>query len=126
MFARSLMPGLGKMLVAAAPATAMRNQNALSRLVEIGESFGCFAIEDHRAHGNLQNHVGAGMARAIGAFAVASTIGLELTIVAISKQRVVVWICFEINAASVAAIAGLHKNLGFINEHGELFSIALL
>ena len=82
----------------------------------------------------------AGMAGAVRAFAVASAIGLEFAIVAVAQKRVVVRIRFEINAAAVAAVAarraaarnvffaaerdaavaavaGLHENFGFVNEH---------
>src|SRR5712692_7241224 len=96
-------------------------------------------VERQRADGNLQNHVLTGMPSAVRAFAVAATIGLEFTIVAVAKQCVVVRIGFEIDAAAmpavaagrtaarhvffapegnaaVTAVAGLHQYFGFINE----------
>jgi hypothetical protein len=89
---------------------------------------------------NLQDHVSAGMAGAVGAFAMAAAIGLEFAIVTVAEQCVVVNVGFEIDAAamaavaaggtatgyvffapeshtSIAAIAGLHEYFGFINEH---------
>jgi hypothetical protein len=42
-------------------------------------------VEHQRADGNLQDHVLAGMAGAVGAFAVAAAIGLEFAIVAVAE-----------------------------------------
>src|SRR5215470_9130667 len=104
-FARRLMPGLGEMLIASSTASAVRNKNALAGRSEVGESLARLAIVDHRADGNLQNHVNAGMAGAIRTFAVAATVGFEFAIVAIAQQRVVVGIGLEIDAAAIAAVA---------------------
>src|SRR6267378_8496463 len=139
MFARCLVPGLGKVLIAASAAATVGDQYALAGGGEIGYGR-ALVVEHQRADGNLQDHVRAGMAGAVGAFAVAAAIGLEFAVVPVAEQRVVVWIGFEINAAAmaavaaggtaaghvffapegyaaVAAVAGLHEYFGFINEH---------
>src|SRR6266478_1264638 len=139
MFARSLMPGLGKVLVAPPTATSVCDQHTLACGGEIGDGR-ALLVERQRADGNLQDHVLTGMPGAVRAFAVAAAIGLEFAIVAVTKQGVVVGIGFEIDAAAmaavpaggaaaryvffapkgdaaVAAVAGLHQYFGFINEH---------
>src|SRR5690242_21789649 len=139
MFARSLVPRLGEVLIAPPAAATMCDQHALARGSEIGDSR-ALIVEDQRADGNLQNHVRAGMTSAVRAFPVAAAIGFELAIVAVPQQRVVVRVRFEIDAAAmsavaagrtaarhvfftpegdaaVAAIAGFHEYFGFINEH---------
>ena len=140
--ARSLMPGLGKMLVAAPAASAMRDENALPGFGKVCEGFAGIPIKDQRADGNLQNHVFAGMARAVGAFAVAAAFGFEFAVVAIAQEGIVVRIGFNIDAAAmtavaargsparnefftakrdtaIAAVAGLYENFSFVNEQGE-------
>ena len=139
-FARGLVPGLGEMLIAAPAASAVRNENALAGRGEVGEGFIRFAVVYHRADGNLQNHVGAGVAGAIRTFAVTAPVSLEFTIVAIAEKRVVVGIGLEIDApaiaavaatgaaarniffaakcdTAVAAVAGFYENLCFVNKH---------
>src|SRR5262249_44617133 len=104
-------------------------------------------VEDEGAHGDLENEFVAGVAGAVGAFAVTAAIGLELSVVAIAQQRVVVGIGFDVNAAAVAAIAsgraaarnvlfaaesyaavaavaGFNEDLGFINEHERILGQA--
>ena len=104
-FARRLVPGLREMLIATTAASTVRDENALARRGEIRQRFAGFAVVDHGADGNLQNHVVAGVAGAIRAFAVTATVGLEFAIVAVAEKRVVVGIGFEIDAAAIAAIA---------------------
>src|SRR5579862_7697947 len=139
--ARGLMPGLGKVLVAAAAATALRDENTLAGRGEIGEGFAGLTVVGEGADRNLQDHVSAGVARAVGAFAVAAAIGFEFAIVAVAQERVVVGIRFEINAAAmaavatggsaarhvffaakrdaaVAAIASFHQYFRFVDKHG--------
>src|ERR1700747_2342235 len=138
-FARSLVPRLGKMLIAASAASAVGDQNALACRGEISDRR-ALLVKHQCADRNLQNHVLAGMARAGGPFAVAATIGLEFAIVAVAQQRIVVWIGFQINVSAmapvaaggptarniffatkghtaIAAIAGFHEYFCFINEH---------
>jgi hypothetical protein len=140
MFTWRLVPGLGEILVAAAPAAALRDEDALSGHGQVGNGFTGLFVVSERADGNEQDHVRAGVAGAIRAFAVATAIGFELAIVAVAKKRVVVGIRFEIDAAAVAAIAtgratagneffaakrdaavsagaGLYQNFCFVNKH---------
>src|SRR5580692_715283 len=105
MFARSLMPGLGKVLIATAAFTTLRNQHALSGYGQVGDGFASLFIVSERADGNEQIHVRPGMAAAIGTFAVPAAIGFEFAIVAVAKKSVVVGIRLEIDAAAVAAVA---------------------
>src|SRR5262249_37490430 len=141
-FARSLMPGLGKILIAPPAASAFRDKNALGRGGEVGDDLVVGGVENQSPNRNLQNHVLAGMARAVRALAMTAAVGLEFAIIAIAQQRVVVGVRFEIDAAAVAAvsarwsaaryiffaakghaavapIAGFHKNFGFINKHSS-------
>ncbi len=80
MLARGLVPGFCKVLIAAPTAATVGDQDTLSRAREIGDGRAVI-VEHQRADGNLQNHVRAGMARTVGAFAVAAAIGLEFAIV---------------------------------------------
>ena len=139
-FARRLMPGLGEVLIAAPAAPALRDQDALARLGQIGDLFARVLIDDDGADGHSQNHVRAGVPGTIRAFAVAAAVGFEFAIVAVAQQRVVVRIRFEVDAAAMAAVAarrsaarheffaakrdaavsavaGLHVDFGFVNEH---------
>jgi hypothetical protein len=141
-FAWSLVPGLGEMLIAAAPFAALRYENALAGLVEVGDGCAGLRVIDERADGDLQDRVRAGMAAAIRAFAVASAIAAKFAIVTVAQQRVVVRIRFYKNAAAVAAIAAgraapgdvllaaeghatvaavacLDQNFGFVYKHRE-------
>src|ERR1700687_4394202 len=101
MLARGLMPGLCEMLVAAAAAPSVHNQHALSGSGEIGDGFSGLIVIGQPSDGDLQNHVLAGVTRAVRAFAVAAAVGLELPVVTIAEQRVVVHIGFKIDASAV-------------------------
>ncbi len=82
------------------------------------------------------------MTGAIRAFAVPAAVRFEFAIVAVAKERVVVGVGFQVDAAAVAAIApgraaarheflaakcyapvstvsSFHKYLGFINKHSN-------
>src|SRR5580693_9590545 len=104
-FAGSLVPGLGKILIAAAAAATLGDQHALSGNGQVGNGFAGLFIVSQRADGNQQDHVRAGVAGAVRSFAVTATISLEFAIVAVAQQRVVVGIRFEIDAAAVSAVA---------------------
>src|SRR5258708_5129137 len=104
MFARSLMPGLGKVLIAASTTASVCDQHPLACGGEIGDGR-ALLVKRQRADGNLQDHVLTGMPGAVRAFAVAATIGLEFAIVAVALQRVVVWIGFEVDAAAMPSVA---------------------
>ena len=139
-FAGSLVPGLGEMLIAAPAASSVDDQDALAGRGEIGERFSGLIVEDQRADRNLQDHFVAGVAGAVGAFAVAAAVGFEFAVVAVAQQSVVVGIGFEIDAAAVASIAaggaaagheffatkrdaavaaatGFYVDFGFVDEH---------
>src|SRR5437588_12944413 len=139
-FARGLVPRLGKVLIAASTASTVGNQDALARTGEIGDSRTALVVEHQCADGNFEDHILTGMARAVGTLSVPSPIGLEFAIVAVAQQGIVVGIGLEIDAptmaaitaggtaarhvffaseghATVAAVAGLHEYFGFIHEH---------
>src|ERR1700675_3827841 len=105
MLARRLVPGFCKVLIAAAAAAAMGNQDALARLGQIRERFPRLFVEDQGTHRYLQSHVRAGMAGAIRAFPVAPAIGLEFTVIAVAQKCVVVGVGFHIYASAMAAVA---------------------
>src|SRR5260370_20428071 len=102
MFARGLVPRFCEVLIAAPAAATVSDQYAASRAGKIGDGR-ALVVEHQRADGNLQDHVRAGMAGTVGAFAVAAAIGFEFTIVAGAEQGVVVRIGFQINAAALTA-----------------------
>src|SRR5260370_33711466 len=104
-FARGLVPGFGKVLIATPSAARMRDEDTLARSGEIGDGLAALVVEDERANGYLQDEVRAGVASAVGACAVTSALGLKFAVVAVAEQGVVVRIGFQINAAPVAAIA---------------------
>src|SRR5260370_31653779 len=83
-FSRSLMPGLGKVLIAAPAASTVSNQHALAGCGEIGDRR-AWIVEHECADGNLQDHVLTGMSGTVGAFAAAAAISLELAIVAAAQ-----------------------------------------
>src|SRR5208282_4097328 len=103
--ARGLMPGLGEILVAASAAAAFCDQHALAGGGQVGDGFAGLVVEGDRAERNLQDHVPAGVTGADGAFAVPAAVGFEFAIVAVTQERVVVGIRFEVNAAAMAAVA---------------------
>src|ERR1700674_5526364 len=140
MFTGSLVPGFREMLIAAATAPAVRNKNALTGCCEIGDGLAGLGVENKCSDRNLQNHVFAGVARAVGALAVPPAIGFEFAIVTVAEKGVVVDGGFEIDAAAISAItagrtaarngffaaqghatgaaaAGLHEYFGFLNKH---------
>src|ERR1700756_3370822 len=142
MFARRLMPGLGKVLIAAAAVASVRDQNALARYGKIGDGLVRMLIVCDRANRHQQRHIVAGLAGTIRTFAVAAAVSFEFAVVAVTQQRVVVGIGFEVDAAAttavpsgrsttrniffaaerdaaIAAVASLYINFGFINEHRE-------
>src|SRR5690348_5782283 len=148
-FARRLMPGLYKSRIAvtATTATATSGEKTLAGLCEIEELLTGISVKDDGADWNGQNSWSAGAAVAIGAFAVTSALGLEFTIIAIAKERVVVGVRLDINVAAiaavaagwaaarnvffaakghaaVAAIAGFDKNFGFVSKHRRNGDIA--
>src|ERR1700674_326707 len=146
MLARSLVPRFGEMLIASATTAAVRDKNPLARRSQVRDGLIRFRIIDHRAYRNEQHHVFARLAAAIGTFAVTPTVGFELTVVAITQQRVVINVGFQINTramaaipagrtatrniffatkrhAAVAAMASLYEYFCFISEHEMSFEL---
>src|SRR6202171_2611807 len=97
MLARSLVPRFSEMLIATATATAVRDKNSLARRSQVRDGLVRLRVEYHRAYRNEEHHVFARLPAAIGPFAMTPTVGFELTVVAITQQRVVVNVGFQIN-----------------------------
>ncbi len=143
---RRLVPRLRKMLIAAPAPSALRHQQTLPWPFQIRQQYISSRIKNQRAHRHFQNRVVARNPRTVRAFPVPSAVRLELPVVAVTQQRVVVRIRFQVNApaapaiaarrpsarhillppkrhAPVPAIPGLHGNFRFINKHSLLFSV---
>src|ERR1039457_4748136 len=145
MFARRLVPGPDKCRIAVAAPTvsAAGRAEALAELAQIGELLAGVRVKNNRAHWNLENDVLAGAAVTIRTFTVAAALAAKLAVVAVAKKRVVIRVRLEINRAAVSAVAAgwaasrdillpaerhaavsavatLHRNLGFVNEHRTL------
>src|SRR5712691_3086406 len=139
-FARRLVPGFGKMLVAAPAAAPARECEALSGLGQVRELLPGLVIEDHCPHGNLEDEVRAGMAGAVRPFAMAAALGAEFAVEAIAQKRIVMRVRFQEDGAAraavaarrasarhellpaeshaaVAAVTRFHVNFGFVNKH---------
>ena len=99
------MPGFCEILIAPSAASTLRDQHALARRGQVGDGFARLFVVGERADGNLEDHVRAGVAGAIRAFAMASAVRFKFAIVPIAQQSVVVGIRFQINAAAMAAVA---------------------
>ncbi len=104
-FARSLVPGFGEMLIATPAVTAVSDEHALAGSSQIGDSFAGAGVENDSADGDLQDGIFAGASRAIRALAVSAAVGAKFAIVAVAKEGVVVNVGFEKNATAVAAVA---------------------
>jgi len=142
---RRLMPRLGEVLITspAAPRLAQpkravpawSNRRAVRRIL----------IGNYGANWHQQDHVLAGMPRAIRPSPLPSTIGLEFAVEAVAKQSVSWGFAFKVNAppwaaippggpprgtnfsaakrdAAVPSVAGLYVNFGFINKHMDSIS----
>src|ERR1700676_4885437 len=105
MLARSLMPRFCEVLIATPTAAPVRHQDALARCSQVCDGLIRLHIEYHRAYRNEQHQVFARLPAAIGAFAVTATVGFELPVIAITQQRVVIDVGFQINTCAMAAIA---------------------
>jgi hypothetical protein len=130
------------MLVAAAPPPPLRNEHAFAGVREVRETLASGGIHHDRAHGDIEDHVIAGFAGALRAFAVAPAIRAEEAIEAVAQQSVLMLGGDEPDAAAisavaagraaarnillaaerdaaVSAVAGLHYDFGFVNKHGD-------
>src|SRR5271168_2399719 len=138
--ARSLMPGLGEMLVAAAATAAFRGHEALALAGEVKEQLAGIFVVDEGADGYVEHGIAAGLAVAVGALAVAPGIGAKLAVEAVTQQGVLVDSGDELDAAALpavaarwasardellpaeghtaaAAVSGFHVDSGFVNKH---------
>src|ERR1700751_3488313 len=104
MFARRLMPWLGKVLIAAAADSPLRDQNAPARCGKIGDGLVRMLIVGDRANRHQQRHIVAGLAGTIRAFAVAAAVSFEFTVVTVTQQWGVVGIGFEVDPAATTAV----------------------
>jgi hypothetical protein len=125
----------------------VRYKEPLARRGEVRDGLIRLRIEYHRAYRNEEHHVFARLPAAIGTFAVTAAVGFELAVVAITQQRVVVNVGFQINAravaaiaagrtttrdiffapkshAAVAAMASLYEYFCFISEHETSFELS--
>src|SRR5579862_1514098 len=100
-FTRRLMPRFGEVLIAAATVTALGDQYALPSERQISYGLAGFLVECDGADWHPQDHVVASVTSAVRTFAVASTIRLELAVVAITQQGIVVQIRLEIHTAAI-------------------------
>jgi hypothetical protein len=146
MLARSLVPRFSEMLIAASTSAAVRYKNPLARRSQIRDGLIRLCIEYHRAYRNQERHVFARLPAAIGTLSVTATVGFEFTVIAITQQRVVINVGFQINTcamaaiaagraatrnvffaakrhAAVAAMASLYEYFCFISEHEMSFEL---
>ena len=133
----------GEVLVAAPAAPALGDHNALVRLLEVVHQLARLGVVERRAHRHLQRDRPAIQPGAVRAHAVLAALRLVLRVVAEMNQRVVALARLHDDVAAapavaargpparhkllapeghaaVAAVAGLHANFGFINEHAFL------
>jgi hypothetical protein len=129
-------------LIASTAVTALGDQNTLSGVRQVGDCLTRLLVERDGTDWHPQDHVIAGVTRAVRSFAVAPAIRFEFAVIAIAQKRVVVWIRFQIDTAAVAAVAprrasarhiflapernatipavpGLHEYFCFINEQRQ-------
>jgi len=144
-FPRRLMPRTDKMRISISSATppAASRQKSLPCFREIVNLLAGIGVEDNSSNRNREYRIAARFPVAIRAFTVAPAIGAKFTIVTVAQQCVVVRVRFQpdITAiasvaarwpaawdillpaereAAIAAVAALHQDFGFINEHRAL------
>ena len=142
MFAGGLVGGCRKSRIAPSTAAAVRDYEALIGTREVVDLLSGFLVVDDRSHGNLEGDVSAFAPGFVGAFAMTSALGLVFRIESEVNQGVVALAGFHDDVAAlaaitagrsaarnellvakrktaIAAIAGLHPNFGFVNEHGS-------
>ena len=131
-----------EVLVAAPAAPALRDHNALVRLLEVMHQLARLHVVERSAHRNLQRDRSAIQTGAVRAHAVLAALPLVLRVVAEMNQRIVPLARLHDDVAAtaavatrgpparhellppeghaaVAAVAGLDPNFGFINEHAS-------
>jgi hypothetical protein len=132
--------GCGEVLIAAATASAARNDEALVGAGEVVDELAGIGVEEHGADRNFEDGVFGVAAGAVGAHAVFAALGFVLGIEAEIDEGVVALAGFEDNVTSVAAVAtggsaagnelfaakrhasitavtGFYPNFGFIDKH---------
>src|SRR5437870_12312148 len=137
-----LVGGCRKSRIAPSTAAAVRDYEALIGTREVVDLLSGFLVVDDRSHGNLEGDVSAFAPGFVGAFAMTSALGLVFRIESEVNQGVVALAGFHDDVAAlaaitagrsaarnellvakrktaIAAIAGLHPNFGFVNEHGS-------
>ena len=139
-FARGLVNRGGKVLVPASAASALGDDDALVRLLEVVDQLAGFLVVKGCADRDLQDDGVAVQAGAVGAQAVFAALALVLRVIAEMDQRVVALrtdhddiaataavaargtaagheLLAPEGHAAVAAVAGFDANFCFINEH---------
>src|ERR1035437_8913927 len=132
----------GEAGIAATAATAVRHHDAFVGMGEVMHHFAGHLVVNDGSDGHFQDDAFALAARFIGAFAVASALALVFGIEAEVYEGVVAFARFHHHVAAmaaiaarrtatryellapeghaaVAAIARLHPNFCFVNEHGK-------
>ncbi len=93
--------------VAEAAVAALGDDDALARLLQVGDHLSALLVEHLRAFGHLQHGVGAAPAGAVPAHAVHAGLGLEVLLVAIVDQRVEPAGAFDHDVAAAPAVAAV-------------------
>src|SRR4051812_8078254 len=145
MLARGLVRRSREVLVAASTASPVCHDHALVGLREIVDQLAALNVVDDCAYWSLHDDVRAGLAGAVGAFAVASALRVVFGIEAEVNQRVMRLTRFHDHIAAattvaargaaardellpaegnapVAAVAGLDADFRFVDEHLKLAS----
>src|SRR5579872_683766 len=140
MLARRLVSRSGEVLVATSPTSAARDYQAFVRTREVVNALTAVGVIKNGANRNLQHDIVTFRPAAVRALAMASTLALVLGIEAEVHQRVMTLARFhdDVTAASavaarwsspryellstkghaaIPAVARLHSNFGFIDEH---------
>ena len=140
--ARGLMGRGRKACVATAATAPVGDDDALVGMGEVPDFVAGFLIVDDGADGDFQDDVGAFATGFVGAFAVASALGLVFRIEAEMDERVVALAGFHDDVATftsvatggassgdeflaaegqaaVATVACFDSNCGFVDEHGR-------
>jgi hypothetical protein len=128
------------MRIATPAASALRNEKAFFGFREVMQNFAGAVVMNHGSDGDFDLEVLAVAASLVAALAVLSAVRPKEMIEAEFEKRVFLWIGNQEDAAAVAAIAaarpapghkllaperdtamtavaGLHRDFGFVNEH---------
>jgi len=134
------MPGLGEVLVPASTAPGLARPKDADPAWPSPQFVRRSLIGDGRCRPDEQCHVRAGVARTVRTFTVPASVRLELTVVAVTQQRVVMRVGLKIDAtacppsppdgpraarifsrrkrdAAVASVSSFYVDLGFVDKH---------